>query len=1385
MPFDVETAIPVREREDGLLEKDIFDIPTANSIESITDGTFIRAAKPGEIPYRPPPIKARANVELMYKEVGEEVPAGLKFDWELTSPRKQALTGVALSTVMTGGLYPVVQAVKGLAAKGAEGNIMDKLFKGITYPEATPQLYRRLPGTKDLPPVAEIIADISESIIEYGVLGLAKAALKRELLARSIIRKLDSAAELAAKEKMRGILPAGPVAEETTKNELKTQFKKTALEKLTAVEAELSASEIAIGEGQGGGPSTLQSYARKRSLLGLIIEDLQHMNEAGQIKLPKIGQTVGFKDAKGIIQEGIIKEITDKRVTIDMMGRQIVVTLSQLNLPKVEQPTGEGKFNAEIKTAAEKIMRPGETVGENVARTKDWIASVLDNDEASTNAELVDYFQKEGGFSKDVAEYIVSKRKIVRELPYGVKKEMIQPSGKIQDLVNKYNEGDEQISTVEDVVNGVEDIISEQFKNAEDTDADFKLQKAIDKFRKEQEYDRKLSGRGDMDTAREKIMASIEKYSSLSQPTGGKPPVKPKPSVLPASQVKKTIRETTGQIKVGGVIKESEALKRMLGQEEKLSKQLTKEAEKEEDKLMAGAVKQFFRYEDDIAKLEEELKISNFNTEAEKVKAQYKLENLKQEYAEVRENQRQKKALRDEVKDLIQDIQSAPTEDIAVEYQGMIEQLKSKFDLKKRQERTLAEREGMKTFVERMKIEGRPIDIPAEKLAMLDKVNLEDMTLDQLRQVSETISNLEKLGKTKLKAREAVYVAKKERIKTELVKEATPIKSKILPKVPIGDKVNSWVERAITLQNYAQKTGVGLTPIDGLADVTGMKSMKKALDADFSKYLTYNDEVTKQWYGLTKDFTEKEFERIGVIAASRQEGGLERLANSGITEEEVSAIKLTPAEEKAYQFVLDTFDKEFPAVKQYSKEVYNADVGEQENYVSFMSDYELMSDLEIYERFGQTPEQITTRKTKTVEQGFTKERATISNIKLETNIDKIFRRHMDDVAYMLNTGKNIKMYFEVINSPEMREKLGDVGTLAWLQWLDLMARKGGTEGAKRIAALDILRRNIGAGVLAFRLSSALVQFSSFSDTIATIGTEWATKGATNIAVSPEWRNFIMDNFPEVKKAVGDDIAFREFGEGFLANLTRVGTKPLQVLDGIMRSVAASGSYQKLAAEKGIAVDFENPNLELVQEATRLMRQSQGSSFFKDQPLAITAGYGLTDNKSINKTILTFQSFMLARWDNINRQVWRMGIKEKNYGKAISSVFWLLVFAGAVEEGIRRGSRKITGALAQDKKKEQDFVMNVLLQMIQSVPLVGQLVSSITYSSNPVPVINTVEDILEGAGNIVKGKTPETKLKGIVKTIGASGSLAGIPGSSQAAQIIKDIIPSGNKKKRYW
>lgn len=719
---------------------------------------------------------------------------------------------------------------------------------------------------------------------------------------------------------------------------------------------------------------------------------------------------------------------------------------------------------------------------------------------------------------------------------------------------------------------------------------------------------------------------------------------------------------------------------------------------------------------------------------------------------------------------------------ISVDYRNKIKAIIDQYELTGHTKETIAKLEATQAYLNRV---GSDSDIPQrilDKLKILTRTPKNKLTLSQVQGLQNEIELLSKLGETKWASKQALYEGEKDLRKQALLDSATAINSKAMPKMPIGEKIKWYVKRYIEARNYAQKTHIGLTPIEGLADITGMQPMKQALDLSFGNYLTHNDEIGKTWTTLTTNFTDSNYERIGTYAISKQSGGLERLANSGITQAEVDAIKLTAEEKAAYNFVRETFDKEFPAIKKYVQDTYNVDVGEVDNYVSFMSDFEAMNDLEMYDRFGNT-EAAFARRTKTVEQGFTKERAALSQNKLELNIDKVFRRHVDDSAYMLDMGHDIKQYFEIVNSPEMREKLGDVGTLAWLQYLDLMARKGGTEGAKRIIALDLIRKNIGAGVLGFRLSSAVVQLTSFADTVAGIGIEYATKGASNIATSKEWRTFVMDNFPEVRKAIGDDIAFREFGEGFLGKLQNTSMVPLQKLDGLMRSTAVAGAYEKLAKAKGIAIDFAKPDKELIAEATKLMRQSQGSSFFKDQPLAITKGFGLLDNKSANKAILTFQSFMLNRWDNMQRQIWRMGIKEKDYKKAASGVFWMVLFSAAAEEGLRRGTRQITNFLTNDPQEERGFVEDTTLNMVQTIPIMGSLVSSMVYSSNPVPVINTFEDLISGGGSVIFGKTALTKEKGAVTALSAGGSLLGVPGSSQAGQLIKKALPEPPKKTK--
>ena len=729
---------------------------------------------------------------------------------------------------------------------------------------------------------------------------------------------------------------------------------------------------------------------------------------------------------------------------------------------------------------------------------------------------------------------------------------------------------------------------------------------------------------------------------------------------------------------------------------------------------------------------------------------------------------------------------------ISADYRNKIKDIISDYELTGHTQKTIDKIQATQNYINHQVSIGINVELPQmmiDKLKILSRIPKEDLTLSQIQGLQNEVELLAKLGETKWASKQALYEAEKEARKTELLNSASAIDSKKIESNPLEkspSKYSKYIESYIKARNYIQKTRIGLTPIEGLADITGMQPMKNFLDLIFGNYLTYNDDIIKKWYDLTKNFDEVNFIRIGTFAISKQSGGVERLINSGLTPEQIANIDLSLEEKSAYDFARKTFDDEFPAVKKYALDNYNKDVGDVENYVSFMSNNDAMNELEMYDRFGSTPD--ASMKTKTVEQGFTEKRAEVAKTKLELNIDKIFRRHIDDVAYMLTMGKDIKQYFEIINSPEMRAKLGDVGSVAWLQYLDLMARKGGSEGAKRIAILDTIRKNVAMGVLSFRISSAMVQFTSFADTMATIGSEWAMRGASSIAISKEWRNFVMDNFPEVKKAIGDDLAFREFGDGFMAKVANKGLVPLQTLDGLMRSTAVAGAYQKLALEKGIKIDLLNPDKGLILEATKLMRYSQGSSFFKDQPLSITTNFGLTDNKSLNKTILTFQSFMLARWDNLQRQIWRLGIKNKSYAKAAMSFFWMVLVAAAMEESIRRGVKYGTAKATElvtgnnDKTDYGSFVNNSAMNVIQSIPIFGSLTSSMEYSSNPIPVMKTLEDIIKGSSSVWNGASLRTKLRGAITATGGIGSLAGIPGSSQGSQLLKGMFPTNTSSK---
>jgi hypothetical protein len=556
------------------------------------------------------------------------------------------------------------------------------------------------------------------------------------------------------------------------------------------------------------------------------------------------------------------------------------------------------------------------------------------------------------------------------------------------------------------------------------------------------------------------------------------------------------------------------------------------------------------------------------------------------------------------------------------------------------------------------------------------------------------------------------------------------------------------------------------------------RNFKQKVDYDFGQYLDLKDELQNPVVKMANDLKMKQtnFERIGTVAAREQDGGMEKLIQLGYSEKEVNAIKLTSDEQKLLNKMREVFDSQFPAVSQLSKDLYNQPVGKVKNYFSFMTDFKQMDDAEVFQRFGPNAQDFTSP-TKNVEKGFLQKRVFAGKQKIQLNAMDVFLRHTDNVSYFQKMAKDAKMLFEVANSGAYKESAGDIGQLLVLEWLDLVARKGGMAGANQIAVIDMLRKNLGSAMLGFKLSSALIQWTPLIDAAGMIGPQWSASGAVTFATSKEWRQFITQ-FPEVRKRIGDDPLLREMVEGnWLEKLQAKSFIPLQEIDKATATSVTIGSYQKKMAEMGKKIDLTGkPNKEAMEYAQLMMRRTQSSSMFKDTPLALSRG-ALTGNRSIDKALFQFQNFVLTEWSRLRHDAWRVGIKTKDPIKAANIMFWMLMATLAVTGTrylVQQGTEAVFG-----KKSEQskfDFWKRIAMELGGKVPFMGNILGSYMYDNELIPIFEQVTETIAGADRAVNSKSSQAKAKGINQFLtGGAGIFLGVPGMLQTRDIIDRLI----------
>jgi hypothetical protein len=230
-----------------------------------------------------------------------------------------------------------------------------------------------------------------------------------------------------------------------------------------------------------------------------------------------------------------------------------------------------------------------------------------------------------------------------------------------------------------------------------------------------------------------------------------------------------------------------------------------------------------------------------------------------------------------------------------------------------------------------------------------------------------------------------------------------------------------------------------------------------------------------------------------------------------------------------------------------------------------------------------------------------------------------------------------------------------------------------------------------------------------------------------------------------------------------------------MFDQLTATAIAAGAYEKNLHERGLEVDMSNPDAEAVAYAQLTVGRTQTRSDYKDQPLAVTRGALMGGSRTLARAIYQFQSFSLNKFSFMMHDGIYSPIKNKEPARGVAIAAWTAL-AFLMEEGIRAGLRAAPGGSGDDNEPE-DIAKAFLMDYLQVVPWFGSILSALQYNQFPAPVVKTISDTATGLKSMATSKTAEAQQRGAARFAGGVGSMLGIPGSSQAAQVARNTIKS--------
>lgn len=854
--------------------------------------------------------------------------------------------------------------------------------------------------------------------------------------------------------------------------------------------------------------------------------------------------------------------------------------------------------------------------------------------------------------------------------------------------------------------------------------------------------------------------------------------------VLSSKDVKYVVRKSTGQIKdEGGVVSEKRAFLQSLKDRVKAAAQ-SRKATREE----------IFDVQSDVVALikESDLELDDkakFLTSVKNIQTQEDFNKVMPELEQriiALEEKANKRSLVFDIKKAISRVEKSNS--ISIDYVDLINEAVSGFDLDKMQKSTIKKLEATRDYINKKSSIGEDVSMPKnviEEISRLSKKNISDMTVEDLSGLLGKINLLEQLGKTKLDSRKKVYAADIDRTLEEISNNSSNIDVGNIKRALVGEKLSPkdiLRNEVIKYKTIVKQKDLAILPQDIVFDIAdGNKNfkgpnytyLKKPIDVANNKYLNLKDRIKSEIINLIQkyDLDNLNFDRIGVYAAKVQEGGVDKLLYSGYTQGEIDSVELTESEMIVYNKMRSILDELRPQIEEVMRVVYNEPLGKVDNYFSFMTDFSKMEGKPIEGLFGDKIEFLKNKKN--VDKDFTISR-TNGEQAIKINALEIFLKHTDNAAYLIEMGPVIKKVGDIVDDPRYKSAVGSILHNEIRDWVSLVARAGRYQ--HKNMALEILRRNVGAYVLAYKIGSVLVQPTALVNGASEIGAERISKSLIDLAKSSKIRSFMMKNFPELRDRFGDDPAFIEFSGhygdiGLKDKAINTGFLGIKYADMFTASVVTHAAYIKSLESKGLEFDINNLDEESMLDAQLIMRRTQSTSLFKDAPQAITNGK-LFGDTSWDKLVLQFQSFMLNDWSRIRYDLIERGISVKDYNRAFN-IATAMVISSALALSASDAVKILAESLGSDddekKKKSDDYLERLSTELLRKIPVVSQGMSAIQYGSMPVPSIEIVKRTFDRINRAYesKGKTKksrDTKLDNEVKSTIAIMSIFGrIPG----------------------